>query len=173
MDEEKQWKPCWKKPVQVEYREVIGEKEEISTREGKLFGYAGQDYIIRGIRGEEYPCKKDIFEQTYSTTPPELLTKVNESQISSSHDERKEILAMFDRHIASVEAMKKEHQQSLVGVLADAQIEEYPKEFTYISNADNPVSIRFDDLLRDLKASKNAIEKAKLDEKKMEEWRSG
>lgn len=24
------------------------------------------DYIIRGVRGEFYPCKKDIFEETYS-----------------------------------------------------------------------------------------------------------
>jgi hypothetical protein len=23
------------------------------------------DYIIKGIQGEFYPCKKDIFEQTY------------------------------------------------------------------------------------------------------------
>ena len=23
------------------------------------------DYIIRGVKGEYYPCKPDIFEQTY------------------------------------------------------------------------------------------------------------
>ena len=25
----------------------------------------GKDYIIRGVRGELYPCEKEIFEETY------------------------------------------------------------------------------------------------------------
>lgn len=33
--------------------------------------YAGGDYIIRGVQGEFYPCKPDIFEQTYE--PVELM----------------------------------------------------------------------------------------------------
>ena len=36
----------------------------IHTREGMMKGCAG-DYIIRGIQGEIYPCKPDIFEATY------------------------------------------------------------------------------------------------------------
>ena len=36
----------------------------IQTLEGKM--YAGEgDYIVKGIKGEYYPCKPDIFEQTY------------------------------------------------------------------------------------------------------------
>ena len=27
--------------------------------------YTGGDWIIRGVQGEFYPCKPDIFEQTY------------------------------------------------------------------------------------------------------------
>lgn len=64
-DLEGTWKPCTKKPIQVEYREVQGEKELIETREGILFAYAGKDYIIRGVKGEIYPISKEIFEQTY------------------------------------------------------------------------------------------------------------
>lgn len=30
--------------------------------------YHGGDYIIRGVQGEFYPCKPDIFEQTYEPT---------------------------------------------------------------------------------------------------------
>lgn len=60
-----QFMKCRKKPVEVEYREVSGEKEEIHTREGVLYAYAEQDYIIRGVQGELYPIKKDIFEKTY------------------------------------------------------------------------------------------------------------
>lgn len=37
---------------------------KIHTLEGDMYASDG-DYIIRGIQGEFYPCKKDIFEQTY------------------------------------------------------------------------------------------------------------
>lgn len=30
------------------------------------------DYIITGIKGERYPCKPDIFEQTYEKVEEEL-----------------------------------------------------------------------------------------------------
>lgn len=36
----------------------------IDTLEGKTWAKRG-DYIIRGVQGEFYPCKPDIFEQTY------------------------------------------------------------------------------------------------------------
>lgn len=38
---------------------------EIKTLEGVMTAYEGQDYIIKGIDGEIYPCKIDIFERTY------------------------------------------------------------------------------------------------------------
>ena len=37
---------------------------EIKTLEGTMIAKAG-DYIIRGVNGEIYPCKADIFEKTY------------------------------------------------------------------------------------------------------------
>ncbi|WP_339188375.1 hypothetical protein MKX33_00635 [Paenibacillus sp. FSL R5-0490] len=37
---------------------------EIKTLEGIMRGDYG-DYIILGVAGEVYPCKPDIFEQTY------------------------------------------------------------------------------------------------------------
>jgi hypothetical protein len=36
----------------------------IKTLEGKMEAKPG-DYIIKGIKGEFYPCKPDIFEATY------------------------------------------------------------------------------------------------------------
>ena len=36
----------------------------IATLEGVRTAKPG-DYIIRGVQGEFYPCKPDIFEQTY------------------------------------------------------------------------------------------------------------
>lgn len=37
---------------------------KIKTLEGTMTALPG-DYIIKGVRGELYPCKPDIFEQTY------------------------------------------------------------------------------------------------------------
>jgi hypothetical protein len=36
----------------------------IDTLEGSMTATPG-DYIIRGVKGELYPCKPDIFEATY------------------------------------------------------------------------------------------------------------
>lgn len=36
----------------------------IITLEGEMFASIG-DYIIRGVNGEFYPCKSDIFRKTY------------------------------------------------------------------------------------------------------------
>ena len=36
----------------------------IETLEGQIYASPG-DYIIKGVNGEFYPCKPDIFEQTY------------------------------------------------------------------------------------------------------------
>lgn len=36
----------------------------INTLEGTMRANLG-DYIIRGVNGEYYPCKPDIFEKTY------------------------------------------------------------------------------------------------------------
>lgn len=37
---------------------------EIPTLEGVMLADRG-DYIIKGVKGEFYPCKPDIFEATY------------------------------------------------------------------------------------------------------------
>ena len=36
----------------------------IRTLEGNLKANVG-DYIIKGVKGEIYPCKPDVFERTY------------------------------------------------------------------------------------------------------------
>lgn len=36
----------------------------VNTLEGKMKANIG-DYIIKGVNGEFYPCKLDIFEKTY------------------------------------------------------------------------------------------------------------
>jgi len=39
-------------------------KLRIPTLEGLMIANAG-DYVIKGVKGEFYPCKPDIFEMTY------------------------------------------------------------------------------------------------------------
>ena len=42
----------------------VNERLIIKTLEGQHIASIN-DYIIKGIKGEVYPCKPDIFEQTY------------------------------------------------------------------------------------------------------------
>ena len=62
---EHHWFACRKRPVIVGYRVPLIGGEYIETREGKLFADHTQDYIIKGVEGEEYPIKRDIFYKTY------------------------------------------------------------------------------------------------------------
>lgn len=52
-----------KKPVVIEAYQT-DRKVEIHTLEGTMTADVG-DYIITGVHGEQYPCKPDIFEETY------------------------------------------------------------------------------------------------------------
>ena len=52
---------------------------KIFTLEGVMTASVG-DWIIRGVQGEHYPCKPDIFEQTYEPVdPPSLPTSNGDS----------------------------------------------------------------------------------------------
>ena len=52
-----------KKPVVIEAY-VTKVPIDIETLEGVIHADAG-DYIITGVHGEQYPCKPDIFAETY------------------------------------------------------------------------------------------------------------
>ena len=40
----------------------------IGTLEGEMIAEPG-DWIIKGVKGEFYPCKPDVFELTYEEVP--------------------------------------------------------------------------------------------------------
>lgn len=42
----------------------MGDKLRISTKEGMIWASPG-DWVIKGVQGELYPCKPDIFAATY------------------------------------------------------------------------------------------------------------
>lgn len=60
-------KPEWFRESEVATIELTEDTIEIcyiNTLEGVMTAIEG-DYIIRGVNGELYPCKADIFEKTY------------------------------------------------------------------------------------------------------------
>lgn len=50
--------------IKIDYRDSKNPVLKIPTLEGIMTASIG-DYIIKGVKGEFYPCKPDIFEQTY------------------------------------------------------------------------------------------------------------
>lgn len=50
--------------LRVNYEDKDNPYIPIETLEGTMKASVG-DYIIKGVKGEIYPCKPDIFEQTY------------------------------------------------------------------------------------------------------------
>ena len=44
----------------------VGERIAIRTLEGDILASPG-DWVIRGVQGEHYPCKPDIFAETYES----------------------------------------------------------------------------------------------------------
>lgn len=52
-----------KKPVIVEAVRIT-RPIVIKTLEGDMLGNVG-DWLITGVKGEQYPCKDDVFRMTY------------------------------------------------------------------------------------------------------------
>lgn len=50
--------------VQIDYDVPDSPILKIETLEGMMIATEG-DYIIKGVQGEFYPCKPDIFAETY------------------------------------------------------------------------------------------------------------
>lgn len=67
------------KEVHVDYKPDGTPFFKIETLEGTMEASA-KDYIIKGVKGEFYPCKPDIFEATYAPTGTPLERMVIESR---------------------------------------------------------------------------------------------
>ena len=57
----------------------------VRTLEGDMTAQVG-DYIIKGVNGEFYPCKPDIFAKTYEKVEHEQVTRLHQKM----HDEAKQ-----------------------------------------------------------------------------------
>lgn len=56
-------------PIPKPASEYLAGTFVVETLEGKTIASLG-DYIIKGVNGEFYPCKPDIFEKTYELVEP-------------------------------------------------------------------------------------------------------
>jgi hypothetical protein len=66
-DKDKDRVYAWASSLQMNIEPTFREGKPvllIPTLEGEMIASIG-DYIIKGVQGEFYPCKPDIFEQTY------------------------------------------------------------------------------------------------------------
>jgi hypothetical protein len=72
-----------KKPVVIDAVQLTSSMF-IETLEGTMTGSKG-DWLITGIKGEKYPCKNEIFLETYEPIKEEnwfdIETVVNESEL--------------------------------------------------------------------------------------------
>ena len=59
-----------KKPIPIEAVQM-DKPFEVNTMEGKMKGKAG-DYLVTGVKGEQYPVDKEIFEETYRMVEPDV-----------------------------------------------------------------------------------------------------
>lgn len=111
----------------------------ITTLEGIMIASVG-DYIIKGVQGEFYPCKPDIFEQTYNEVQEnasDLITEVNVTELLK-------IAKQSEHQYNAVVKQNKELQSELREVqnenflLKDAfetykkESEKFQKSFNYI-----------------------------------------
>jgi len=55
--------------LKISYAEPESPTLTVQTLEGPLTARVG-DWIIRGVKGEFYPCKPDIFARTYEVLSP-------------------------------------------------------------------------------------------------------
>lgn len=111
----------------------------IHTLEGDMEVSKG-DYVIKGVKGEFYPCKPDIFQQTYESTETqkeleEEMTRFIEAHYHTRFDETLENgnapLTVFDfediaRHFAEWGA---EHLRDSTKMI-DKSLEEAAEEYT-------------------------------------------
>ena len=80
----------------------------INTLEGNMLASLG-DYIIKGIHGEFYPCKPDIFKETYDQVNVRINGKVN----ITDNDNTKIIYNKIVRDNVP-EIIKEKHEKAIV-----------------------------------------------------------
>lgn len=62
----KEWVESFGDTFEDKFNKIPFSTLSVKTLEGTSYDLvANKDVIIRGVKGEYYPCRKDIFEETY------------------------------------------------------------------------------------------------------------
>jgi len=121
-----------KRPVIVEAEQVL-ERTVIKTLEGDIMAEAG-DWIVTGIKGEKYPVRVDIFEETYD----EVGSEIQDDDTSSAEVKRlrKIILwaADFLENMQKAFALQKEYSRYHPDVQLTLDIEYVIKQLRECGN---------------------------------------
>lgn len=86
--------PSWFNDAVIEGRIICFKNHAvISTLEGDMLAHKG-DYIIKGVAGEIYPCKPDIFMATYApcTVPKKGSVQEVLAKYKSINEKRRRML---------------------------------------------------------------------------------
>ena len=62
------WRKAMKKPIIINVRDIEPNEIGVETLEGYKSCHKDTHFVIRGVEGEEYPIRKDIFFKTYEWT---------------------------------------------------------------------------------------------------------
>lgn len=95
---------------------VKGSYVDIGTLEGVMVASIG-DYIIKGVKGEFYPCKPDIFEMTYDPTSMVVVTRWGQGGApwlilkGTPEETRAEAVQYFDDDLSSLKGTLEEMSQ--------------------------------------------------------------
>lgn len=94
----------------------------IHTLEGNMKVSEG-DYIIKGINGEFYPCKPDIFEKTYEKLYVKSLGKTDEAKKRKQRNLFSTICYLADKS-KSIKTITGEKYKEVVLIVSPKNIEE-------------------------------------------------
>ena len=135
---------------------------KINTLEGTMTASVG-DFIIKGVKGEFYPCKPDIFEQTYDAAQEcEKILCVYVDKNTQKYT-RYEVYPLSDTFTKEklMEAVNKhnsnEEKTTIVKVYEDDLLVDFVEDTNYSVRIDN---LRKDlhDICRDIETSVNSLE---------------
>lgn len=74
------------------YNAIVGNEYFIITLEGNM-KISKNDYVIKGVQREFYPCKPDIFELTYEKADSETVKAVQSTLDAVNHINKQQCLS--------------------------------------------------------------------------------
>lgn len=135
---------------------------KINTLEGTMTASVG-DFIIKGVKGEFYPCKPDIFEQTYDAAQEsKKILCVYINKITKKYT-RYEVYPLSDTFTKEklMESVNKynsnDKQTTTIKVYEDDLLADFANDTNYALRIDN---LRSDlrAICRDIETSVNSLE---------------